>query len=621
MQSIGRSTRWFLALSLLLLFVIYFAPHLSTGIFKDDDVTISWMGFTKEILKPSFEWGAAQGRFFFLIATPIWTMPYWIDHPIYFHGIRLVAHLGVFLSLLYLVWTLTRDQTLTTLTGAFFCAFLANHLGYNAMTGCTPGYHLSMIGIMLSAAFFYRSLHGNVRWGLATGACFLISLLMTENGFAYLPFFVFIVWLFKPAMRTELKRPWASIKPLLKLFAPLIGAAVLFLIPYVGFKLKWPSSYLGNQINLDLKKFFSSLWMYSWELFPGVSATGPGAEHIIGMFTPDYGRVYSKARLIVESMQISWFLKAVLISSVLVFISSKRPEERWSVRNLTKALLVCLALVFTPNALVSMTYKYQNWIDRVYLFSTFSYLAICVLLAFAYFFMLKLAQRPIARTLVVCASICLASIWSLQTDYFNHHAFLLQAKVHAQWLSFKAAYASPIIHRDKKNVIFAPDFLEPGIPEWYWTRSIKALKGRDTVVTKDWDEFRRLSSDRIPFVLREITDSYSTDRFVVFAKVSLPIPEIPDLKLLKSKRIGILDFSKRSRIRVIGETAPSFKGDRLSVQSYPESEIRRSAFHGFDFRVQKYYSHKPYFLSVSATNYDLRPGKVLVSYFPEAELW
>lgn len=624
MQELKRLVRWFLILTLGLLFLLYFFPHLQTGIYKEDDITVSWMGYTKTIFAPSLEWAAYQGRFFFLVATPTWTLPYLIDHPAYFNSVRLLAHLSVFVSFLFLLWTLTRDRLLTALSGAFFCTFLANHLSYNSLNACTPGYHISLAGLMTSGAAFHRGLNGSRSWMILSSISLFASFLMTEVGFSYLPFFGLIAWHFRPevpaALRGIGRHPKSSLLVLWRTFAPIVSVVILFLVPYFLFKLKWPSSYPGNQVALETGKFFPTLWKLSLGLFPTVAEHGHLEQKILASYVPDYSLGIKGILAVLRSIQAIWLVKVALVAALMAFIARTEGSDGASIRTLRKTLVISIILIFVPNVLVSLTPKYQSWPEPNYLFTTYSFFAICVALSSGYLLLIKRVKPGAVRNSAVFFTVLLTTWGSLKTDFLNEFTFLEQARVFKKWTAFKISVQSHLLNKKRENVIFAPEYIDRSRPE-YWTNYMRTHGAAETIVTRDFDEFRRLSRTHIPYVLRNQEDAQTTNQFSVFARVTANSFNATRPEDLKSNKLAIFDFSKHPRLRVLGKVAPLDTDANIAIIDGRGTSVRLGGMSLFDLKVFKSYVLSSQATVLKGEGLMFFPWQTTLNYYYETDVF
>jgi hypothetical protein len=233
----------------------------------------------------------------------------------------------------------------------------------------------------------------------------------------------------------------------------IIASITLAIFVTLTYRIIRPSSYAGNtSLNLEPGKVFDTYTTFTVGLFPGVQV------------------VHNWHALFREPNQIATAF--LIAAAAFVFLALLR-RNLVSI-NLGKIGPVKIILVFAaflaalcaPNILVSLTAKYQDWVQggaNNYLYSSMSYVAFALLISFV---LLVSARKKLAYYPLISAAAALIFLTQLNNLYVGS----IQKEASKRWELFEAAiqYIRNISGNSSATVALSESFFT-GIPlDTYW---------------------------------------------------------------------------------------------------------------------------------------------------------
>jgi len=506
--------------ALLLLAVASYYPLIHTGNVTFDDLNTAVNYGNDSIWAVAVDASKNQGRFTFLWGYPLLQVPQLIDS-IYWHAATKIAAFGILLiSLGAAVFQIFRSCWLVIAGCALFLSFQQNGWDHNAMTAYPFAFNAYASGFLLALAAFTKSIRED-RIGLAWLAVLLYFFALGIELFIFF-FPVFLV--LASTVPTGRFEPLVNLKKTrLQVLIQLAGV-VAYLCCYVLWRKVFPSNYDGNQLHFgDLGAVARVVWTYSINAFPIYSI-----EFISQESHRSYLTGVSALRAILENIPSSSWMKA-LCSGALIFglLRSQRAAEI-SRSALLLGLAVSAIAIFLPNLLLGFVERHQIWVAghvRSYLYTYYSFIACCVLLALLLALLAQQTRnfRPALRAFIhLCLSACVMTL-TLVVDARNTYIAIDQTLAQRKFDLLEQAIKTPEFKSVPDHSTLLIDTLldnRRGIAvttEKFWIEHFKKKTGKTLKVSRaGCDPAQPCHS----LVFRQA--SQQDDQYLVFSKLDNP---------------------------------------------------------------------------------------------------
>ena len=352
-----------------------------------------------------------QGRFYF--ATPVYLIPWEIYRLPSGWTFSTVRALG-FLSGVALLGLLCAQQTGNRALGALVALVTSAALHLPATFYPVLSYPPMAIGLVallggLLAQRAHARNHGFLA-GLGSGMGLLIACLMCEMFVVFLPVFCTVAY---GSGRDGRRRISAAL--------PALTAATAYLAVYGLFALRFPSTYDGTHVSLDLAAAANALFRQTFGAVPGFELMALRSPP--GTATGAFWRPASQLGELVRAVP-GWAWLVVLVQATATAVLARAALRRSAASGWT--LAVAAACVLLPNLPISLTPRYQVFAHhRMYPY-VYSFYAYCAMMALAVLLWHRLfapSAQPRSRRAGVAGLLLLSGAAYASAQTANHHTF------------------------------------------------------------------------------------------------------------------------------------------------------------------------------------------------------
>ena len=457
------------------LFAIYFLlSRLWGGGFTggDDGATASanWLA-GNSYWQASFNIASSQGRFYQLLIYPWAQIPYIGDSLNWFNICR-IASSGFAICTFYLFSRVTFGKSIGYLALFIYLAFFESiGGGYNPFHTLPFWFNAGMGWIFLSLTFFVIWLsRDSASLLLISMLSFILGLLTYESMIFYLLAFPLLV-IFKFAAHQTNNIKFISLKNALFISCRLPFLIVLlYLILYLIFRSRYPSTYMGNSVTLSsISEFTESLIALS---LSGIRlAYGPLASNM-PLNTWDWRVVLMTLGLSTGVISIILFQKrdVFIVTPLLYFLT----------------LLGVSFFIFSPNFLLVLTEKYRYFAlhspEPFYIGSYYSAFAAALFLSYAllgiYQLHLSLFVFNSLRILTVVLLLPHFILITYENNLVSSQFFLLSKDEAIRWKYMNKVSEHILKHYPMVKNICTDSLIEAPDPNHYWTYFFSKKIGR-----------------------------------------------------------------------------------------------------------------------------------------------
>jgi len=405
-----------------------------------------------------------QGRIGFLFGGPFTWVPYIFNNIIYFKFIQIFSILLLIISLGILAGVLLRNRFIGYLFVALLLTLWQNSIHQHNMLVAFPfsvTFFATLYVLSYILLIFY--LRAKRLWFLLGSLFFwLVTMFTNEIWFSYLPILVAIVFI-------ECKQKnWLNFFKVLNIIKWHLAITIICLFAYWAYKYYYPSEYEGNTLHsFNISRICIAIATYSAGLFPGFK------------FFIDIKRGYID---IYNILNANAFTISIILFVLLLWIKDKIFLKKIKLSKYLVCFSAIIYAIITPNILISLTSKYQVWVEAGttdYLYSSYSFFAIALLFTIILYIF---ARR---RILYILSALIISSLaYSVQVN----NAIVAECQAHdaSKWVLIDAFLESHIYKDSNKlDSISAPTLWNWTLfqPD-YWTRYFKNKTGRDVNVLK-----------------------------------------------------------------------------------------------------------------------------------------
>lgn len=321
---------------------------------------------------------------------------------------------------------------------------------------------------------------------------------------------------------------------------------LFYVLIYMIVRFTNPSEYDGNQLageQFSWNGFWSCLVNFS--VFTSVIPFW-WAGYSFNIYDGISGQVHN---LIVWPIQGGWptlfetkhILVGVLTATAFWLILAWRIQRPpTSLKTIKTLLLVGLLLTFSPNFLVSLTPKYQQWAGSLaaksYAYSSFSHFGI-VLISVALLNYLNILASQRFRVILIGSLSLIVFLVATATDYHNATVGTAMRKNYDRWQSVDVAIKNDYFSQGENHVVLAPRL---------WTQASNTGTGDGF-----WSRWAQLKYDTNVNFIKELTPSNLDKEIYWFDFFSLQ--ECGNLAVISAKYETSQNHSTVTDVRLVLE--------------------------------------------------------------------
>ncbi|MGQ9847985.1 MAG: hypothetical protein ACUVQP_10885, partial [Bacteroidales bacterium] len=441
----------------LILLILSLYPLLCSGYVTNDDMNFALMPFDFTLFK---EIAIKQGRVGFILWLPITLIPHIFNNFIIFKVVQIGTILfSVFISS-YLLRSLTKIPIIGYLFFLLFISLWQNTWEHNPLSAYPFIFSAQIILFTTSCLLLLKSINEKKKNLLPLSAIiYFIVLFGMELWVLYIVLISGIAFI----NCTDRER---SPLHLIKILRWHLLAIIVYLCTYFVWRAYHPSTYGGNIVNFSstLSAFFKTLIVYSTGLFPGI-------------------------QFVIHQQQLFWdisaIIKAVCILVLFTMLRSKIAAINISIKSVGLIIITSIFLIITPNLLVAITSKYQDWVahgSSSYVYSHYSYFGIILL-----FVLLVICSAK--KTPAYYAVLIVIIMMSYMSDINNRMVGRDQCYSRIKWVLFDTFLSSEEFMTMPENTrIYAPTLWNArGIAashDSYWSQYVLTKTGKKVFVEK-----------------------------------------------------------------------------------------------------------------------------------------
>jgi hypothetical protein len=194
-------------------------------------------------------------------------------------------------------------------------------------------------------------------------------------------------------------------------------------------------------------------------------------------------------------MRPEWVVKSLLVSTIVYYALSLQPfliKKRVALISIAMGVLA----FFLPNALLSITPKYQEWVamgSRTYYYTYFSFIAFVFVMSVLLVWLISLIKIQLLAKFVVIVMSLFFGCLSLITDFHNYFIYRDQDNYQNKWRIVDNFLSNPASAKyTRENTLFiAPalfDHLTAFNMETYWSEYIRSQYGKQINIIKEVPE-------------------------------------------------------------------------------------------------------------------------------------
>jgi hypothetical protein len=337
--------------------------------------------------------------------------PYLFDSPLYQDVLRLGTTLATCLIGGYLLARLLRMRELTPLYALIFFALAQNSANLNLFVNYPFAWEFTWATWLLGTLGLIVALdRRSMRYAVAGTLVMLVGL---QEGFIAYAFTLPLIVL---ARRAGGRPAWRYLVP----YA--VGIA-LWLVCWAIWRFYHPSTYDGSSMGGIGHPLRALRALVTLSL---------GGAPLATVFNGEVALTLHSLR---EHVTVLWFIKMLAVGAATMVLA-RLIRERQPAEPIAPLALVVLVLVFVPNALLSLTNHYQQWVSHgvhAVHYSQFSYYAWIALLVLALVALFRRCRSP--RVAAVAAAVL--SVASFVTDWSNAGFNLEQKQYAKRWNTFE----------------------------------------------------------------------------------------------------------------------------------------------------------------------------------------
>lgn len=419
-------SQWFLWFLFILIIIITLYPFLKIGITSADDFGTYLVTRLGTVFEDAIWYAKNQGRFYFVIAKPLYAVPYLIDNFCY---TKIVQYATLVLSFILFTVTINKIFKLKEFGWVIFLLLFTflTVANFHIPVVTYPFYFTCSFSIFLLSLlrFLKYTETKKYKFLIQSAILYAITLLFYEN---YLIFLLFMLGFF--ICRNIFIQGWKVItkKSLYKEILPFAIVIIIYVCSYFIFRKSIQDEagfYTGSSFVEDfkLRNFFTVLWNYNKAAFP--TYIYHYFRNVIEMFSllPE-GHQHNFGYMLTHS-SIMAIINAFIQCFILVFLLNRtKPTISWQKAGL--GFLIVFLFTFSVHILVAVSEKYQAsdyWRNvSGYITTYYSYFCITLLIGFVIYASIKISYnyKWIHKILIGGFALLVFCI-SIMISYSNEH--------------------------------------------------------------------------------------------------------------------------------------------------------------------------------------------------------
>jgi len=610
-----RIIKWLLGI----VAIITFSNFMYRGYTTNDDLEY-FLAFHKEhsIWKYSYEYAKSNGRFYFMFMQPLF-------------NVIIPNVLPIQVSqLLNLTIVLLTIVTISVIVNKVFNSLIAQYLfvlitlvfiniksANNAIVSY-PFYFTSSFFLFSCSILSYLNYLDNKKnkWIFISLLTYGSALLFYENYILYISLYVFFAIYYTDSETTFLK--FLIVRKELSLY---VGIIILYLIIYSVFKsFIAVSGYDGVTVSGDfnLLIIFKTLINVTRGAYPLFNYfTGLSLYNNFSM--SDTGHIQSILNPIIN-IQISWLVKALLVSVIAYILFSLLEAERLSVKRENSKLnywsvTVLVFLIYIPQSLIALTVKYQQYAlmgMSSYVTTYFSTFPVYILITIFFVFLYQKVSSRFFRKIYQSICIAFLALCSVLTDYANYHTSIDLKNIHKHFEAINKLIQSEVLQGIPENsIIIAPqlfnnrsDISYYNCCNYEWDSYFKTMLNKNIKVIKDDSLITALSNI---YYLGYSKNLRSNDQFFSFSKLNQYVDNQIEYS---ADTLTLFAFSPSKQFSVHISKSNSIQDLHTDSLSLGEQKIVSSQSY-FDINYS-YQNKTDFFKPITIVGEDLDPKSVVL---------
>lgn len=406
----------------------------------------------------------AQGRIKMYVSGPLAMLPYFFNATTSISIFRAVGWLCLVLSLAFYLSILTKNYFSGPVAIGLAALLWSNSVGGHNMLVSYPFY------VPVIASIFIFALSAYAKESIASEepqyifSSILLFIALSLGGELYFPY----------AMIFALCAAYSVLvsKNKLMMFRRHMSVVLAIIIPVlvnIIYRINNPSSYEGNSgVNVEPEAFLTTLVTLSGGLLPGVQSF------------QNFNYIFQ------DPFQIAFSVTLSFVLFLLLAVSREKLSRGLTRKSVLNYILFVMPLLlfafFAPNILVSVTRKYQSWVDlgvTNYLYSSFSFLAV---IALSVILAIILSKSKITYYVYIAVISVLAAL----TQANNFYVADYQVAKSEKWDFLDSAIAQIASESsvDTLEIALSNDFYELMPTDDYWDRYANKILNKHYKFTK-----------------------------------------------------------------------------------------------------------------------------------------
>lgn len=458
-----------------------------------------------------------EGRFSWVFHLYPYKIIYLLNNKIYYNICNMGSIFICIFLFCYSLYKIFNDKLIYVLSLILAWAFLENNTYHWPISGYPMIHQIGLSFFWVSMALYSNYIENkNSLYAIGASIAYSGSLLMYESFVLYFLAFPLILGL------KELKMNFTKLRLLIPLFIPL----VIYFVIYFSFRSYYPSMYKGNQINLgSIENILLVIWQTSISAFPGYfyfikKLNGFSLLSILGDFPK-----------LLREMRVEWLVKALLVFFSVYIVAKENWASSMSKKFIAGGLILSVLLIFTPNILLSITSKYQDWVANgwcpAYLTTYYSYFGVILFISIIFCSTVQIPKVKWLQNILIVLIGISASYFSIITDYHKYHITNDQIVDQTTWHMMDKFLSSRVFKEvPSGSTIYAPslyrsiirhNLLHPPVQSNYWTKYAKIRTNKDVSVSASFPKAGQINYSSYFLLINQ--EAHKDDCYLLFAKL------------------------------------------------------------------------------------------------------
>lgn len=495
---------------------------------------------------------------------PFISVPYIFDSFIWFKVTQIFALLLSLVSLSFLVTLITKNKYVGFFTYLLLIGLIQNSWGHNILTSYPFIFHMCLSLIFISLILFYYWLETKkLILFIISLVLYIMPLLVTEVHIFYSILFPLIVFLYIKQNKMQLQ---LYKKEYIYSFMYIL-CAILFVIIYFWFKSMYGENYSGTKLNLsNIQNIISVLTQYSLSAFPSyvyfkleliMTRMSQGRD----FFYPSEMGLFN----ILNLLSAKWYFIAFINTILSYYLINKFTDN---LKLYISLFIVSLIFIFLPNLPLSLTLKYQGWVqngDINYIYTFYSYLSIILIFISTFGIISSILKNKYQKMIFSLIASLFIFTLSIFNGYGNQQIYKMQMLSHNKWIEVDKFLNTSYFKKIPDNsIIIAPSLINNysivSSNKLYWKKYIKYKSGKNIILIKDLVKdisIIQKNKNKPIYYLRFNQDNNSMTQYIIFSRINgITVNKYKHLQIF-SNNANILTSSNFGKISLVGERLES----------------------------------------------------------------